>query len=161
MRRVIASLTLVSLICFAAHAAAPPAPQDDPTKPGERFTMTTPRSLADLRKLEERIQWVIKRVQPSVVGFGGGSAVVVSKDGLILTVAHVGQKAGRNGVFIFPDGKRVKGKTLGNYHGVDAGVAKITDKGTYPFTPMGRSSELKVGQWVVAMGFPISFNKGL
>src|SRR5262249_34293508 len=114
----------------------------------------------DLRKLEERVQWVIKRVQPSVVGFGGGSAVVVSKEGLILTVAHVGQKAGRNGVFIFPNGKRVKGKTLGNYHGIDAGMAKITEKGTYPYTPMGRSKDVKVGQWVVAMGFPISFAKG-
>ncbi len=161
MRRLLAGLCLIPLLVIAVQAAGPPTRQDDPTRPSERFTMGTPKSLADLRRLEERVQWTIKRVMPSVVGFGGGSAVIVSKEGMALTVAHVGGKSGRDATFIFPDGKRAKGKTLGNWAGVDAGMAKITDKGEFPFTPMGKSSELKVGQWVVTMGFPISFSKGM
>lgn len=161
MRRLIAGTCLLTLLVLTVHGAAPPQIPEDPTKPSERFTLGPVKTLADLRKLEDRVQWVINRVMPSVVGFGGGSAVIVSRDGLALTVAHVGQKAGRDAVFIFPDGKKARGKTLGNWGGVDAGMARITDKGDWPYTPMGRSKDLKVGQWVVTMGFPISFNKGM
>jgi len=158
MRRLLAGLCLLPLV---ALAAGPPNGNDESTRPAPRFNMGTPKSLADLRRLEDRVQWVMKKVMPSVVGFGGGSAVIVSKDGTVLTVAHVGGKAGRNAMFIFPDGKKAKGKTLGNYAGVDAGMAKITDAGDWPFTPMGHSKDLKVGQWVVTMGFPVSFSKGM
>src|SRR5262249_1999427 len=87
-----------------------------------------PKSLADLQALEDQVQRVLKKVIPATVGLvgkgsGGGSGVVVSKDGLILTVAHVGQKAGRVITVTFPDGRTVKGKTLGNYRTTDAGMA--------------------------------------
>src|SRR5262249_57320766 len=80
--------------------------------------------------------------------------------GLIVTVAHVGQKAGRALTITFADGKRVKGKTLGNFRNADAGMAQITDKGEWPHAEVARAGSLKPGQWCLAMGYPVSFAKG-
>lgn len=164
MRRLFAVLILTvavsALTVLPSGAAAPPAVEDR-TKTGDRFTLTAPKSLADLHRLEARVQYVIGKAMPATVGIGGGSAVVVSKEGLMLTVAHVGNKAGRDLLVQFPDGKRARGKTLGNYHGVDAGMARITDKGRWPYAEMGKSSRVKPGDWCVTMGYPISFSKGM
>ena len=46
-------------------------------------------------------------------GAGQGSGVIISADGYILTAAHVSGPAGKKVVVILPDGKFVKGETLG------------------------------------------------
>jgi S1-C subfamily serine protease len=147
----------LSVAGLPSKAAAPPAVE---SSRAEEFTLTTPKTLADLQKLEARTQFVMAKVMPSVVGLGGGSGVVVEPKGTILTVAHVGSKANRDITLIFYDGKRAKGKTLGNYKAVDAGMATITEKGTWPAAEMGKSNTLKPGMWCVAMGYPVSFSKG-
>ncbi len=55
-----------------------------------------PRDIADLKELEQRIRKTVAEVSPSVVSVAGGSGVVISDDGYVLTVAHVGQRAGRS-----------------------------------------------------------------
>src|SRR5262249_51389005 len=60
----------------------------------------------------------------------------------------------------FADGKRVKGKVLGNFRTVDAGMAQITDKGEYPHVDVAPAGSVKPGHWVLAMGYPVSFAKG-
>ncbi|MFQ3593988.1 MAG: trypsin-like peptidase domain-containing protein [Gemmataceae bacterium] len=140
-----------------SQAAAPPV---QATSQPDEFNLTTPRTLADLRQLEARTQYVMNKVMPAVVGLGGGSGVIVEPKGTILTVAHVGSKANRDITLIFFDGKRAKGKTLGNYKAVDAGMATITEKGPWPFAELGKSNSLKPGMWCVAMGYPVSFSKG-
>ena len=50
-----------------------------------------PIHIAEVKALEKRIRQVVEVVSPSVVAIGvGGSGVVVSKDGYVLCVAHVG-----------------------------------------------------------------------
>ncbi|MGL4551097.1 MAG: trypsin-like peptidase domain-containing protein, partial [Gemmataceae bacterium] len=160
MRRTFGVLGLaLALLAAGGRAAAPPSPED-PTKTGERFALASVKSLADLQRLEARVRFVIDRVTPAVVGMGGGSAVIVGKDGTLLTVAHVGSKAGRDVTLIFHDGKKAKGKTLGNWAGIDAGMARITDPGDWPSAEMGKSMTVKPGNWVVTMGYPVSFSKG-
>jgi len=120
-----------------------------------------PTSTADLKALERKIRAAVERVAPSVVAIsGGGSGVVVSEDGYVLTVAHLGVQAGRSITLTFPDGKRVKGKTLGNDHGVDAGMIKITQKGPWPHAELGKSGDLKAGQWCLTLGYAVSFEQG-
>ena len=67
---------------------------------------------------------------------------------------------GRNMTFTFPDGRRAKGVTLGNCRDLDAGLMKITDPGTWPYVVMGRSGELKTGQWCLALSYPATFERG-
>jgi serine protease Do len=118
--------------------------------------------LDDLRAREEKVKAIVQRVMPCVVAVtsadedkpGSGSGVIISKDGLILTAAHVTQATGNNLTIIFPDGRRVKGTSLGANRTTDAGMARITEPGDWPFVEMGSSDLLKLGDWVVAMGHP-------
>lgn len=120
---------------------------------------SSPESLADLKALEQQVQAVAKKATACVVGVSGGSGVIVSEDGLILTVAHVGERADRRVTVTLPDGRRVRGRTLGNDHGVDAGMVRLDDKGPWPHAEMGTSKDLEPGQWCVTLGYPVSFER--
>lgn len=123
-------------------------------------------SVIDLKQIERKAQEVYQRVMPAVVAVDGGSGVVVTPDGYVLTVAHVSMKSGRGVNVTFPDGKTVRGRTLGNDRsegndtGVDAGLLKLNGDGPFPFVPMGKSGTLVAGTWCLAMGYPVSFERG-
>ena len=85
---------------------------------------------------------------------------MVTADGYVLTAGHGSGKAGRKVTIIFPDGKRAKGSTLGANRRLDAGLVKITDKGPWPFLPIGTDKDLKVGDWCLATGHPGGFRPG-
>lgn len=121
---------------------------------------SSPSSLADLKELERQVQAVTKEVMPSVVAVSGGSGVVVSEDGLVLTVAHVGEREGRRVTVTFPDGRRVRGRTLGNDFGVDAGMVQLDGEGPWPHAEIGTSEDLEPGHWCVTLGYPVSFERG-
>ena len=119
----------------------------------------------DLRDRETKVKAVVERVMPCVVAVvsadddkpGSGSGVIINKEGLILTAAHVTQATGNNLTLIFPDGRRVKGTSLGANLTTDAGMARITDaapEGGWPHVEMGSSDTIKLGDWVIAMGHP-------
>src|SRR5439155_1515224 len=76
-------------------------------------------------------------------GPGQGSGVIVSADGTILTAGHVSGTPNRNGIIIFPSGKQLKAKALGQNTGIDSGMAKIAQEATFPFLEMGTSADLK------------------
>jgi serine protease Do len=129
------------------------------TPPGLGFQ--TPATIADVKELEKRIQKVVEAVSPSVVAIGaGGSGVVVSRDGFVLCVAHVGERAGRNIAVTFPDGRKARGVTLGNCGDLDAGLMKITDPGPWPHVDMALSKELNKGQGCLALSYPVTFEHG-
>ena len=121
---------------------------------------SAPAAGVDLKGIERRIQTALDKVMPSVVAVSGGSGVVVSEDGYVLTVAHVGMRAGRRVTLTFPNGTSVRGTTLGNDRGVDAGLVKIEGNGPWPYANMGKSSDVEEGQWCVALGYPVSFERG-
>ncbi|MDB6135789.1 MAG: hypothetical protein JWM59_4032 [Verrucomicrobiales bacterium] len=119
-------------------------------------------TLEEMREREKKVREVAARVLPCVVAVtssdekkpGSGSGVIVSADGLILTAAHVTQATGNSLTIIFPDGRRVKGTALGANRTTDAGMAKITDSGEWPHVEIGSSDNLRLGDWVIAMGHP-------
>ncbi|MGB0768630.1 MAG: S1C family serine protease, partial [Phycisphaeraceae bacterium] len=121
-----------------------------------------PETVADLALLEEKVASVIDRCRDATVsvqsGGGSGSGVIISEDGYVLTAGHVAVQPGRPVTFIFPDGKRVRGESLGINVGIDAGLMKITDKGKWPHVEMGTMDGIEPGTWVVAMGHPGGFD---
>jgi len=127
-----------------------------------------PKSAEEIRAMERRFREVAEKVTPATVGIssrgGGGSGVIVSKDGLVLTVGHVTREAGRDVTVLLPDGRRARAKTLGANLAVDAGMVQITDKpdanAPWPLCPMGKSGDLRPGQWVLAAGHPGGFRRG-
>jgi serine protease Do len=120
----------------------------------------TPQEIADLKAMEAKIRETVAKVTPAVVSVGGGSGVVVNSEGYVLTVAHVGQRAGYAITVVFPDGRRVRATTLGNDEGVDAGMVKLPGRGPWPSVEMGSSEDLKVGQWCLMLGYPVTFERG-
>jgi serine protease Do len=84
----------------------------------------------------------------------------VSKEGHVLTAGHVSGTAGREVTLLLPDGRKLKGKTLGIQLGLDSGLIQITDKGDWPVAVMGQSAELKPGQWCLALGHPGGYLPG-
>lgn len=149
-------LTIIAAVCLAGHGSL--WAQTPTERPSEAETSASPA--VDLKALQQQAQATIERVLPAVVAVGPGSGVVISEDGYVLTVAHVGTRAGRRIWVTFPDGRRVQGRTLGNDDGVDAGLVKIVEEGPWPHVPMGKSSGLQEGQWCLAMGYPVSFERG-
>ncbi len=126
-----------------------------------------PAGIAQIKAMQDHIRAVSAYVTRATVGVrvgrasGSASGVVVTSDGYVLTCAHVTRRADQPVIILFPDGTRAKGKTLGANFGVDAGLVKITDKpkdaGGWPHCKMGKSADLKRGQWCIAAGHPGGF----
>jgi Do/DeqQ family serine protease len=91
------------------------------------------------------------RSQPSV-GFGSG--VIISKDGYIITNNHVIDKADEIEVTL-NDNSKFSAKLVGADPQTDIALLKIEGK-DLPLIPFGNSDELKVGEWVLAVGNPFN-----
>jgi serine protease Do len=81
-----------------------------------------------------------------------GSGVIVSKDGYILTNNHVVANAEKLSVII-GDNKTYEARVIGTDPPTDVAVIKI-DANNLPAAKLGDSDEVKVGQWVIAVGNP-------
>jgi S1-C subfamily serine protease len=127
------------------------------------FGKPVPESIDDLKAMERHLDKVLARVLPSIVCVNGqGSGVIVSKDGYVLTAAHViAGQTGRECTLTFSDGTTVKAKALYTNPNVDSGLIKIEEDGKdWPFVEMGHSADLKPGDWCIARGHPGGFKKG-
>ena len=89
----------------------------------------------------------------SRVETGQGSGVIFEASGLVLTNAHVGEKADQVMVGL-PDGRRVSGRVLGQDSLTDLAVVRLDQDGPWPTAPLGNSDALQVGDWAIAVGNP-------
>jgi len=108
-----------------------------PQRPGSR------RPLED----EQRIQ-------------AGGSGVLISPDGEILTNYHVieGIKGGESSIEVkISSGRTFKARVLGRDKELDIALIKIDAK-HLPFAKLGNSDAMRVGEWVVAIGNPLGLD---
>ncbi len=94
---------------------------------------------------------------------GLGSGMIISKDGDILTNAHVVQNADRIEVTL-PDGRVYMCEVRGADVRSDLAVIRITNrkKGDpdLPFVILGDSDQVRPGQWSVAVGNPFGITEG-
>ncbi|MGH3766409.1 MAG: S1C family serine protease [Pseudonocardiaceae bacterium] len=115
------------------------------------------------------VEQVAQRVTPSVVQLrvhgarvaGEGSGIVLSSDGLILTNNHVVDPAANGGeiVAILQDGRSVPVQLVGTT-GSSFDLAVVKAQGVTGLTPveLGSSSNIRVGQEVVAIGSPLGLS---
>ena len=83
---------------------------------------------------------------------GAGSGVIISRDGYIVTATHVID--GADEVVVTLDDKRqYEGKVVGKDPATDIALLKI-EASDLPFVSFGDSDELRLGQWVIAIGNP-------
>lgn len=85
-----------------------------------------------------------------------GSGVILTRDGFIVTNNHVIDKADNIEV-VLNDKRTYKAKLVGRDPSTDIALLKI-DATDLPFIPFGSSDEVKVGEWVLAIGNPFNLN---
>ena len=85
---------------------------------------------------------------------GGGSGVIFDPSGLVLTNHHVVAGAGVSGWGGIADGNLYRWKLVGTDPGGDVAIIKLEGKDQFPFSPLGDSDKVKVGDWAIAMGNP-------
>ncbi|MGI8535122.1 MAG: S1C family serine protease [Mycobacteriales bacterium] len=125
---------------------------------------TTTSSSNTSSSSDTTIESVAAKVLPSVAQInvrgssqaGTGSGIVLTKDGTILTNNHVVQVAGENGSIVvnFNDGTSAKATVVGTDPVTDLAVIKAQNVSNLTPADIGKSSDLKVGQGVVAIGSP-------
>ena len=84
-----------------------------------------------------------------------GSGFIVSSDGIILTNAHVVKDAKEVTVKL-TDRREFRAKVLGADPKTDVAVLRIDAK-NLPVVSIGKTSDLRVGEWVLAIGSPFGF----
>jgi len=87
---------------------------------------------------------------------GSGSGVIFSKDGYIVTNNHVVGFAD-NILVTLQDGREVKATKIGTDPSTDLAVIKIDVDGNLPTLDFANSDDVKVGEWVLAVGNPFSY----
>jgi len=109
------------------------------------------------------IRGVLAKVKPSVVSIrtgartidgvqeAAGSGVVLTKDGFVLTNAHVVESANTIDV-AFADGTVKKADLVGSFPSNDVALVKARDVDSVVPAELGSSAELQVGDDVVAIG---------
>ena len=89
---------------------------------------------------------------------GYGSGFIISPDGVVITNQHVTQGAEQI-VVTMRDGRDFAAKLLGEDPQTDIAVLKVDGVGL-PTAPLGKSTDLLIGEWVVAVGNPFAYLLG-
>ena len=89
---------------------------------------------------------------------GQGSGVIIDKDGLVLTNAHVVERVDNVSVTL-ADGTNREGQVLGTDSITDLALVKIDNQQDSSYAPLGDSEELEVGDWAIALGTPYGLEK--
>ena len=165
-RRSVAGVAALALL--AAGAGAGGAALYDQLGPNDSGTSPVVSSLdsdsgSESQATSGQVERVAKAVLPSVVQInvaggseaGSGTGIVISSDGNILTNNHVVEAAAERGTITvaFSDGTTSKGTIVGRDPKTDLAVVKVQQDGLTPAT-FGSSSDLAVGEEVVAIGSP-------
>lgn len=83
----------------------------------------------------------------------GGSGVIISSDGYVVTNNHVIEGASTVKVKL-ADGRVFEGKVIGSDPSTDVALLKIEAK-ELPTLSFGSSDDLRLGEWVLAIGYPM------
>ncbi|MFC1593696.1 Do family serine endopeptidase [Candidatus Omnitrophota bacterium] len=86
---------------------------------------------------------------------GLGSGFIIDDRGFILTNQHVVEDADKITVTL-PDGREFEAEVKGTDPRSDLAVIKIDAK-NLPTVPLGDSDDLRIGQWVIAIGNPFGY----
>lgn len=160
---------------FAAAHASPPIDLEIVAATAQRIGRSVVHINATFQQDKEAKRPVAKPLftpkdgpvdQPPLQKTGQGSGFVIRKDGLILTNQHVIEKAAFLEV-VLDNGFRYQAKTLGESEEYDVALLKIEDPLFQPpladdlVAPLGDSGTTRVGDWVIAIGSPLSLDRSV
>ena len=97
-----------------------------------------------------------RRRMPQGPSMGSGSGVIISDDGYIVTNNHVVDKADKIRV-ILSDKRSLEAKVVGRDPNTDLALIKV-EGSNFPVVKLGDSDAVRVGEWVLAVGYPFALN---
>ncbi len=160
-RRRLWGLALVSaavgaLVAAALSAAILSSDDDAGQRIVARPPVTTPDGAMDIRTILEQVEESVVTIETSVnaqggVFEGGGTGVVLSADGLVMTNAHVISQSNGITVRLF-DGAEHEATLVGSEPSNDLAVIKIDGVDDLVPAELGSSEALLVGEPVIAIG---------
>jgi serine protease Do len=87
---------------------------------------------------------------------GAGTGFIIDPSGLILTNEHVIEGADRLMVRL-TDGRNLRAQTIGADPDTDVALIRVESPKPLPYAPLGDSDTLRVGEWVEAIGNPLTY----
>ncbi|HEY60364.1 MAG TPA: trypsin-like serine protease [Anaerolineae bacterium] len=170
MRVKMVNYILITLIQFFLFSSCIPGINIQPEKIDQQsptVVSAPPLLNLDTMENEDLLVALYEHINPGVVaiqiytqagGSGQGSGFVYDTEGHIITNFHVVESADKIEVG-FPSGLRVEGQVIGTDLDSDIVVVKVDapEEELHPL-PLGSSSNLKVGQTVIAIGNPFGFS---
>ena len=117
-------------------------------------------SVTSRRRVAEQGPWDLFFLPPrsDQLVQSSGTGFIVRSDGVIITNQHV--VAGAESITVtLPDGTDLEGRLVGEDPTTDIAVIRI-DRQNLPVAPLGKSTDLMIGEWVVALGNPYAFLLG-
>jgi len=138
-KALLAAAALLLWASLAGAAVATPTPAPSPV-------------VVEAAKLEQALSATIKRIVKTYVFIGGGSGVLISSDGMMLTNHHV---AGSSKKWVVRVGeKQYQAHMLGTDPHGDISLLQLQNVKDMPYVEFADSDNLFVGQQVIAIGNP-------
>jgi serine protease Do len=103
---------------------------------------------------EDLIMPKVKDGKKELIKIGGGSAFLISKDGLILTSRHVVEDPDADYSVILEPNKTYSAKILERDPINDIAILKIEGE-DFPYLELGDSEQIEIGETVIAVGNPL------
>lgn len=158
-------ITLLLGIALATAACSPNAISTTTPNTGQATPLPTVSVPSSVNDLEQTIQTVIARAQPSMVevqsvgsqGQGIGSGDVISSDGYIVTNDHVVRGFQRYTV-VLATGQSLPATLIAEAPADDLAVLKVNASGLQPII-WSDSDKLRVGALVLAIGSPLGLDQ--
>ena len=154
MRVICLVVILISVFVVTSHHA-----EAQPETTPDQETLTQ-QELDLIRAVEKARIQTIEKVVGSVIAVygedrqGGGSGVIIDPSGIALTNHHVIMGAGVSGLGGLADGNLYKWELVGTDPGGDVAVIQLSGKEQFPFSPLGDSDKVHIGDFALAMGNP-------
>ncbi|MDB2667455.1 Do family serine endopeptidase [Luminiphilus sp.] len=113
--------------------------------------------LEELEQLPDALRRFFQDREPQAPRGGGtGSGFIISKEGYIVTNHHVVAQADEV-IVRLSDRREFDATVIGTDQRSDLALLQV-DANDLPFLQLGKSSELKVGEWVLAIGSPFGLD---
>lgn len=145
----------------ASSAAAPAVVHIKTKVPAKKITNDLPRRRS---MLDDFFGDIFGDMGPNIVPEqrASGSGVIISEDGYIVTNNHVITNEATGSIadevnVTMSDRKTFKAKVIGRDPASDLAVLKI-DGTKLPYLVYGNSDQIKLGQWVLAIGYPLTLD---
>ena len=111
-------------------------------------------SIEGLKKISTAAQAVLAASAEAVVSMDGGSGVIVSADGWVMTASHVCESPGRKIQVRLSNGMQWPAQTFGVDRQKDTGMVKLLGDHVWPFAQINQNAKIEPGDWCVVMGYP-------